>query len=119
MQPEERDPAYLWDMLEAAREVEAMLEDYDLAAFMADRVMMRAIERSVEIMGEAARRVSKTYRDTHTEIPWREIIGQRNILAHEYGQIDHEILYKTATEDVPDLIVIVQDLLPPLDEDDE
>jgi uncharacterized protein with HEPN domain len=119
MQPEERDPAYLWDMLEAAREVEAMLEDYDLAAFMADRVMMRAIERSVEIMGEATRRVSKTYRDTHTEIPWREIIGQRNILAHEYGQIDHEILYKTATEDVPDLIVIVQDLLPPLDEDDE
>jgi uncharacterized protein with HEPN domain len=119
MQPEERDPAYLWDMLEAAREVEAMLEDYDLAAFMADRVMMRAIERSVEIMGEAARRVSKTYRDTHTEIPWREIIGQRNILAHEYGQIDHEILYKTATEDVPDLIVIIQDLLPPLDEDDK
>jgi uncharacterized protein with HEPN domain len=52
-------------------------------------------------------------------IPWREIIGQRNILAHEYGQIDHEILYKTATEDVPDLIVIIQDLLPPLDEDDE
>lgn len=119
MLPEEKDPAYLWDMLEAAREVETMLVDYDLAAFTADRVMMRAIERSVEIMGEAARRVSKAYRDTHTEIPWQEIIGQRNILAHEYGQIDHELLYKTATEDIPDLIAIIQNLLPPLDEEDK
>ncbi|MBL4712840.1 MAG: DUF86 domain-containing protein [Gammaproteobacteria bacterium] len=116
MQPEERDPAYLWDMLEAAKEIESMLEGYDLAAFMADRVMMRAIERSVEIMGEAARRVSNVYRESHTQIPWREIIGQRNILAHEYGQIDHALLYKTATEDIPDLIAIIQDLLPPLDE---
>ncbi len=99
MQLEERDPAFLWDMLQAAREVEAMLDDHDLAAFLADRVLLRAIERGVEIIGEAARRVSASYTDAHQEIPWRKIIGQRNILAHEYGQIDHELLYKTAVED--------------------
>jgi uncharacterized protein with HEPN domain len=119
MQPEEKDSAYLWDMLQAAKEVESMLDEYDLSAFLANRVMVRAIERSVEILGESARRVSMTYREDHTEIPWREIIGQRNILAHEYGQIDHELLYKTATEDIPDLISIIQNLLPPLDEDNE
>lgn len=119
MQPEDRDPAYLWDMLQAVKEVESMLEGYDLSAFLADRVMLRAIERSVEIIGEAACRVSMTYRGTHAEVPWREIIGQRNILAHEYGQIDHELLYKTATEDIPDLIPIIQNLLPPLDEDNK
>lgn len=119
MQPEDRDPAYLWDMLQAAKEVESMLKDYDLSAFLSDRVMLRAIERSVEIIGESARRVSETYRDAHAEIPWRQIIGQRNILAHEYGQIDHELLYKTATDDIPDLISIIQNLLPPLDEDNE
>jgi uncharacterized protein with HEPN domain len=119
MQPEEKDPAYLWDMLQAAKEVESMLEGYDLSAFLADRVMVRAIERSVEILGDSARRVSSTYRKDHTEIPWREIIGQRNILAHEYGQIDHELLYKTATEDIPDLIPILHNLLPPLDKDSE
>jgi len=117
MQPEERDPAYLWDMLQAAREVETMLEDYDLSAFLADRVLLRATERGVEIIGEAARRVSTTYMDAHPEIPWREIIGQRNILAHEYGQIDHELLYKTAVEDIPKLIVQLQGLLPPLEEE--
>lgn len=119
MQPEEKDAAYLWDMLQAAKEVESMLAEYDLSVFLADRVMVRAIERTVEILGESARRVSTTYAENHSEIPWREIIGQRNILAHEYGQIDHELLYKTATEDIPDLIPIIQNLLPPLDGDHE
>jgi len=52
---------------------------------------------SLEIIGEAARRVSTTFQEQHPEIPWRNIIGQRNILAHDYGQIDHDRLYKTAT----------------------
>ena len=117
MQPDERDPAYLWDMLEAAREVEAMLDGRALDDFLADRMLLRAIERSIEIIGEAARRVSKPYQESHPEIPWRRIIGQRNILAHEYGQIDHALLYKTATEDIPELIAQLQGLLPPLDDE--
>jgi len=119
MQPEERDPAYIWDMLEAAREVEDMLEGRALEAFLADRVLLRAIERSIEIIGEAARRVSTAYQAVHPEIPWRAIIGQRNILAHEYGQIDHALLYKTAIEDIPALISQLQTLLPPLDDTQE
>ncbi len=114
MQPEEKDAAYLWDMLQAAKEVEAMLAEFDLSAFLANRVLILAVERSVEIIGEAARRVSNTFQTSHSEIPWREIIGQRNILAHEYGQIDHELLYKTATEDIPELIVLLTSVLPPL-----
>ena len=116
MRPEDRDPAYLWDMLQEVKEIEKMLAGYDLAAFLADHVMLRAIERSVEIIGEAARHVSATFQSKHPEIPWREIIGQHNILAHEYGQIDHELLYKTATEDIPDLITRIEALLPPLDD---
>jgi uncharacterized protein with HEPN domain len=59
--------------------------------------------------------VSSAYQSEHSEISWREIIGQRNILAHEYGQIDHELLYKTAVEDIPVLITLLEELLPPLD----
>jgi uncharacterized protein with HEPN domain len=117
MLPEERDPAYLWDMLEAAREVETMLKDHDMAAFLVDRVLLRATERCIEIIGEAARHVSTVYTADHVEIPWRNIIGQRNILAHEYGQIDHELLYKTAADDIPRLIQQIEALLPPLEED--
>lgn len=116
MQPEERDAAYLWDMLQAAKEVETMVGNRSLADFLGDRVLLRALERCIEIIGEAARRVSVSYMDTHQEIPWRKIIGQRNILAHEYGQIDHELLYKTAVEDIPVLISQIELLLPPLDD---
>ena len=116
MQPEDRDPAYLWDMLQAARDVQHMLADCDLPAFLNDRMRVLAIERSVEIIGEAARRVSEAFRDAHTHIPWRNIIGQRNILAHEYGQIDHALLFKTAKNDIPDLIRQLEVLLPPLDD---
>jgi uncharacterized protein with HEPN domain len=117
MPPEDRDAAYLWDMLEAAREVEGMLQDCDEEAFLANRVLVRAIERGVEIIGEAARRVSPACADAHPEIPWRRIIGQRNILAHEYGQIDHELLYKTASEDIPALTARLEALLSRLDDD--
>ena len=116
MRLDERDPAYLWDMLQAAKEVESMLQGHDLAAFLNNRMLLRAIERSIEIIGEAARRVSVSYQNAHPEIPWRMIIGQRNILAHEYGQIDHALLYKTAVEDIPELITQLQALLPPLDD---
>jgi uncharacterized protein with HEPN domain len=118
MLPEERDPAYLWDMLEAVREMDDMLKDHDMAAFLANRVLLRATERGIEIIGAAARRVSKAYTVAHPEMPWRNIIGQRNILAHEYGQIDHELLYKTALEDIPRLIDQIEALLPPLEADE-
>jgi uncharacterized protein with HEPN domain len=84
MRPEERDAAYLWDMLSAAREVRTMLQ-VSLAQFQAALIVMRATERCIEIIGEAARRVSKTTQQLQSEIPWSDLIGQRNILAHEYG----------------------------------
>lgn len=117
MRPEDRDAAYLWDMLQASREVDSMLDDHDLAGFLANLVLLRAIERGVEIIGEAARRISPQYMAAHPEIPWRNIIGQRNILAHEYGQIDHSLLYQTAVKDIPVLIAQIEALLPPLDND--
>lgn len=79
-------------------------------------MLVRAVERGVEIIGEAARRVSAKVADAHPEVPWRSIIGQRNILAHEYGHIDHELLYRTVIEDLPGLIVQLQSMLPPLED---
>jgi len=60
MLPEERDAAHLWDMLSAAREVRTMLQEVSLEQFQSALIVMRATERCIEIIGEAARRVSKT-----------------------------------------------------------
>lgn len=80
MSLEDRDAAYLWDMLQAANEVVEMIGDHDLDSFLRNHILQRAIERCVEIIGEVARRVSDPGRAATPEIPWREIIGQRNIL---------------------------------------
>lgn len=97
MAPEERDAAYLWDMLEYARHCITLLANKSEHDWHYDLAVKLAIERSLELIGEAARKVSVTFRKRHPEIPRRNIIGQRNILAHDYGQIDHARLYKTAT----------------------
>ena len=109
---EDRDAAYLWDMLQAANEAVEMMEHHDLASFLENRVLLRAAERIVEIIGESARNVSANGREATPDIPWREIIGQRNILAHEYGQIDHELLYNTLVNDIPELIRHLEKALP-------
>ena len=109
---EDRDAACLWDMLQAANEAVEMMEHHDLASFLEDRVLLRAAERIVEIIGESAKHVSANGREATPDIPWREIIGQRNILAHEYGQIDHELLYKTIVDDIPELIRHLEKALP-------
>jgi uncharacterized protein with HEPN domain len=78
-----------------------------------DSMLRLAVERTLEIVGEAARRVSPGFRAAHPEIPWRDIISQRNILAHEYGIVDATRLWDTAREDTRTLIEALDRILPP------
>ena len=67
----------------------------------ADRVFALALLKLVEIVGEAAGRISESTRAAHPEIPWREIIGMRHHLVHGYDAVDYDILWTVATEDFP------------------
>lgn len=71
------------------------------------------MERQIEIIGEAARHVSKPFRDAHPEIVWKGITGQRHVLAHEYGEILDERVWRVATVHVPTLIEQLRPLIPP------
>ena len=108
MQPDQRDAAYLWDMLDAARTVEQLCSNQDFSQYSTDRKTQLAVERSLEIIGEAAGRVSESFRNAHPEIPWRQIIGQRNVLIHEYGEIKQERIWKTIRENIPQLIELLK-----------
>lgn len=110
MQPEERDAAYLWDMLDAARTIRDISTDVDLHYYLKDRKLQLAVERAVEIIGEAARHVSEGYRQKHPEIPWRGIIALRNVLAHEYGEIQQERMWRVVSQRIPDLITLIEQL---------
>lgn len=105
MKPEDRDAGYLWDILDTAREVRELIRDVTLEMLLSDTRTRRALERTLEIIGEAAGRISEPMRATHPEIPWIAIIGQRNIIAHGYAAIDYGRLFATATNDIPTLIL--------------
>jgi uncharacterized protein with HEPN domain len=111
MRPEERDAAYVWDMLSAAREARGLLAGVRREAYLGDRMRQLALERALELVGEAARRVSAPFQSAHPAIDWRRIVGQRNVLAHEYGAIDQERLYRTGKENVPGLIAALEKVL--------
>lgn len=85
MQPEDKDSAYLWYMLDAARTVAQFTSGLTIEKYLKDRKLQLAIERLLEIIGEAANRVSADFQQGHPEIPWRKIVGQRNVISHEYG----------------------------------
>ena len=108
MQPEQRDAGYLWDMLDAARTVEQLSSNQDFTQYSNDRRTQLAVERSLEIIGEAASKVSSSFRNAHPEIPWRQIIGQRNVLIHEYGEIKQERIWKVVRENIPQLIELLR-----------
>lgn len=119
MAPDERDAGYLLDMLQHARGVARAVEGRTFDDYAADDDLRMVVERRIEIIGEAARRVSRAFRRAHPEIPWRKIVAQRNVLAHEYGEIEDVILWQTAVASVPQLIRMLEPLLPPPPPEDE
>jgi uncharacterized protein with HEPN domain len=111
-----RDDAYLLDMLGFAREVLEFSRSVTCEVYLSDKEKRRSIERSLELLGEAARRISRSFREDHPEIPWKEIIGQRSVLAHDYGDVSDVRVWETATERVPDLVQVLERLVPPEEE---
>ncbi|MEO1393153.1 MAG: HepT-like ribonuclease domain-containing protein [Cyanobacteria bacterium J06634_5] len=63
------------------------------------------------VIGEAANRLSEEFRLEHSNIPWKEIVGMRNILAHQYETVDAEVVWDAAVQDVPDLLKMIEPLL--------
>ena len=115
---DERDKAYLWDMLDAALAVESFVRGKTYEEYLSNRMMRGAVERHIEIIGEAARRVSVATRQAHPAIPWRAIVGQRNVLAHEYDEVLHEAVWGIATKGIPELIAALRTILPDIMEND-
>ena len=111
MRPLERDAAHLWDMLDAAKQAAGFSASLSLDELLDDTRSRYAIERALEIVGEAARRVSSETISAHPEIPWKGIIGFRNVLAHEYGEIDYRRLFTVINEGVPALITALEAML--------
>ncbi|WP_289500116.1 HepT-like ribonuclease domain-containing protein [Gloeocapsopsis sp. IPPAS B-1203] len=92
MQASNRDAAALWDMISAVRRIQEFTANLSFENYQESLLIQSAVERQLEILGEAAGRVSEAFRCTHSEIDWRRIVGLRNILIHRYDEIQQDIL---------------------------
>ena len=91
-------------MLDAAEKAMSFVEGKTFQDLLNDEMLALALVKLIEIVGEAASRVSKEYRDKNQQIPWSAMIGMRNRLVHAYFDINKKILWQTTQEDLPCLI---------------
>ena len=108
----ERDLALLLDMLLAAQDAVGFLKGMEAAAFLASALHQNAVIRCLEVIGEAANRVSPAFREAHESIPWRQMINLRHRLIHGYAEVRLEVVWEIATGDLPPLIAALRDLVP-------
>ena len=88
----------------------------DHAIFRRGLCSLLGVVPGIEIIGEAASKISRPVRDAHPEIPWQSIIGMRNRLVHEYFRIDLPTVWKIVQNDIPALIAQIEPLIPPEEE---
>jgi len=110
------DDIALRHILDHAREALRSIQGYTEQSLAEDRIRHLAVTRLLTIMGEAATRLSSERREKLSHIPWRQIIGLRNILIHMYHDIDDESLWQILTKDLPKLIQELEKLSLPEEE---
>jgi uncharacterized protein with HEPN domain len=106
-----RDEAFLLDMLIAAPKALKLVEGIDQ-----NEIVQNAVMQPLEINGEAAARISSTFRKAHPEIPWKDMVGLRNRLIHEYFRSEYRAVWDTIQNDLPALIEQIEALIPKEDE---
>lgn len=105
------DTTRLRHMLDAAKLALDSTAQSSLDDLLADELRILGLEKCVEIVGEAAYKISVNYRDQHPEIPWQTIIRLRNHLVHDYSSVDFPVVWNTITSEFPSLIVTIGVLL--------
>ena len=99
------------DMLQACEDIQNALNGISFDDFKDDMLRYRAVERLFEILGEAANKIPKDIQSNYPDIPWRNIIGMRNIIIHCYERVDLSTLWGAGKRDVPLLIEPLEKIL--------
>lgn len=102
---------YLLDIFNSINDVESFIKGLTYKDFIQDRKTSNAVVRSIEIIGEAVRQIPKSVRDKDPSIPWKDMIGMRNKIIHEYFGVNYKIVWKTAKQSLPKLKTRISKLI--------
>ena len=107
----QRDPESLIDIVTAIRRILRYTNGVSRADLEANDEKLSAILYQISIIGEATKRLSPTFRDAHPEIPWREIAGMRNVIVHEYDQLDLDVIWDVVQNKLSELLHLITPMI--------
>lgn len=94
---------YVWDILNSIDEIEEFTVGMSFEGFVKDKKTVNAVIRSLEVLGEAAKKIPSDMRERYPQIPWTRMAGMRDKLIHEYFGVDLEIVWTVIKEELPPL----------------
>ncbi len=109
-----RDRDFLLDIVEMIEAIHRH-QPVDEAAFVGDEVLFTAVVHWIQTIGEAASGVSEELRERHPQVPWRQIVDMRNLLAHGYRHVDPSIVWQVVVRDLPPLDAEIRKIIDSLD----
>lgn len=101
---------FLQDILEAIADIEVFIADVDFKSFQRNREKILAVVKSIEIIGEAVKKIPKEIRSQYPQIPWNAVAGMRDILVHQYWGIDVNVVWATVQEGLPLLKSVIVEI---------
>ncbi|MBI4824872.1 MAG: DUF86 domain-containing protein [Nitrospirae bacterium] len=107
------DSVYLKHILDAVNDIDEFVKDMDKKSFLSNKAIKYAVVRSIEIIGEASKHLSKKFRDQHKDIRWEDICGMRDKLIHDYIGVDYSIVWNVIERDIPSLKKKLHEVLDP------
>ena len=108
-----RDDALLLDIVISATDAMDFMAGLDKGRFIDSRLHQNAVIRCLEVIGEAANKLSPEIRAVHPDVPWGDMIGMRNRLIHAYNEVQVDIVWQVVSDRLPELVARIRPLLPP------
>ncbi|MBE9203989.1 DUF86 domain-containing protein [Synechocystis salina LEGE 06099] len=102
--PQHDDQVYIGHMIDTAHKAIQFVAGLSRENFDNDEKLQLAVTHLLQIIGEAGRRISLEFRDTHPEIPWKAIVGMRSKIVHDYFNTDNDVIWETIKNDLPSLV---------------
>ena len=99
----EKDRLYIKHILDAILAIDQFTMNVELEGFLENKLLQDGVVRELEIIGEASKKLSSDFKDSHKELPWQDITGMRDKLIHEYFGVDLIVVWETVKQDLPNL----------------
>ena len=107
-----KDLIYIEHMLEMTEKAIEAIKSKKRKDYDGDEVLRMGLTHFVQVVGEAARNVSIQFQQEHPEIPWRQIIGMRHRIVHDYMRVDEDVLWEVVSNDLPALLPHLEKIIP-------